>query len=363
MCIYYGDSPELTYVNREHVFPAGLGGIHKLEKGVVSDQANALFSKMEMKLMRQSLVSFYRILFGPGDRGSLVPNKASKSLVTVGHDEDGNTILSYFSDGKPQGIPQVLFSGKKYRISLPTTHADLSENKKLFLSALQKYDNKFVYLNSSFFLPVGEIIVGYFEGKYYVGTSDGRPEVSKVKKAINSLLQVSSSNDEEEKVTVNEHMVEQEHIMLEDQEIARMYAKTAMNVIALIMGAEYAANPQFDDIRNWIITGESKDNYSYLPVISIKKDHSNRLEELMPPDSHWCLFMRVESNLEAIVCFYNKISRRFTLGEMPDTKCTFPFGFICDWRNEREYTYDEFLNAKVVELVNNQFGVDWNGEN
>ena len=26
MCIYFGDSSELTYKNREHIFPASIGG-------------------------------------------------------------------------------------------------------------------------------------------------------------------------------------------------------------------------------------------------------------------------------------------------------------------------------------------------
>lgn len=71
MCIYYGDSPLLTYKNQEHVFPAGLGGNIKLPNGYVSDQANKLFSPMELKLLRYSLISVDRMFFGPGDRGSL----------------------------------------------------------------------------------------------------------------------------------------------------------------------------------------------------------------------------------------------------------------------------------------------------
>ena len=40
MCIYLGSKDELTYETQKHVFPAGLGGCEKLEKSVVSDQAN-----------------------------------------------------------------------------------------------------------------------------------------------------------------------------------------------------------------------------------------------------------------------------------------------------------------------------------
>ena len=51
MCIYLGNCEDLTYQKQEHVFPAGLGGKRMLDHGVVSDQANNLFSPMELKLM------------------------------------------------------------------------------------------------------------------------------------------------------------------------------------------------------------------------------------------------------------------------------------------------------------------------
>ena len=49
MCIYFKNNPELTYKEKEHIFPSGLGGITTLSKGLVSDQANSLFSKLEIK--------------------------------------------------------------------------------------------------------------------------------------------------------------------------------------------------------------------------------------------------------------------------------------------------------------------------
>ena len=106
MCLYLDGSEELTYVDQEHVFPAGLGGKAMLNKGIVSDQANKLFSKMELKLMRESLLAMDRMLFGPGKRGSLTPTDASKSLVNVAVQDDGKPILAYTAAGKPYCIPQ-----------------------------------------------------------------------------------------------------------------------------------------------------------------------------------------------------------------------------------------------------------------
>lgn len=39
MCIYFGNSPELTYKNREHIFLASTGGTVTLPQSYVSDQA------------------------------------------------------------------------------------------------------------------------------------------------------------------------------------------------------------------------------------------------------------------------------------------------------------------------------------
>lgn len=47
MCIYFGQNPELTYTSQEHVLPAALGCCTKLDKGVVSDDANKYFSPIE----------------------------------------------------------------------------------------------------------------------------------------------------------------------------------------------------------------------------------------------------------------------------------------------------------------------------
>lgn len=64
MCIYYGDLPELTYKSREHVLPAALGCSTKLESGVVSDQANELFSPIERDVLEHSLIQIPRIING-----------------------------------------------------------------------------------------------------------------------------------------------------------------------------------------------------------------------------------------------------------------------------------------------------------
>ena len=66
-CIYYKKSEQhLRFDKEEHVIPAGLGGIQKLQRGTVSDEANEKFSKLETVVLRNSFIGLNRMNNGPG---------------------------------------------------------------------------------------------------------------------------------------------------------------------------------------------------------------------------------------------------------------------------------------------------------
>lgn len=332
MCIYYGDSPLLTYKNQEHVFPAGLGGNIKLPNGYVSDQANKLFSPMELKLLRYSLISVDRMFFGPGDRGSLQPRKASKSLVTVGIQDNKEIVLSYTALGKPYNIPQVHLYANGAILSLPDEHNEVSQNISQLVEAFSKFSGQFVFLPYNDFAE-GEMIIGFFDGKYYVASSGLRPVDEYIQKKIQNFL----DHFHEGEIQRGEHHVKQNHRLVENEEIARVYAKIAMNTLALIKGKEYAMHRNFDELRKWILTGESQSEFFYLP--SILTDEVSNLIKIFPDGSHWCLFCKIGTTLNSMVCFYNRFMRRFTFGEVVyPGDFTYPNGFICDWKSENEYT-------------------------
>lgn len=336
MCIYYGDSPTLTYKNQEHVFPAGLGGNLKLPTGYVSDQANKLFSPMELQLMRHSLIAFDRMMFGPGDRGSLQPNKASKSLVTVGVQDDGKIVLSYTALGKPYNIPQIHISKSGAMVSLPNMHDNVAKHLTHFVDDLRKFSGRFVFLPYKD-LSKEDIIIGFCENLYYVSVAGERPEIEYIQKKIQIFL----DNFRNEEISEGEHHVKQSHSIVENVEIARMYAKVAMNTLALLKGEKYAMHSNFDDIKSWILTGKSQGEFFFLP--SILTDEISSLTKVFPQNSHWCLFCKVGRTLEAMVCFYNRYMRRFTFGEITrETDFIYPDGFICDWENEKEYTLEQY---------------------
>ena len=331
MCIYYGNSLALTYKNQEHVFPAGFGGNTKLPTGYVSDQANKLFSPMELQLMRYSLITVDRMIFGPGDRGSLQPSKASKSLVNIGVGDDGKIVLSYTALGKPYNIPQIHLHEGRATLSLPNEHNEVSQKITQFVDSLRKFSGKFVFLPYKG-LDEKDMIIGFFENKYYVSTTGSRPEVEHVQRSI----QVFLDKFREEEICEIEQHVKQNFSFTENEEIARVYAKVAMNTLSLLRGKEYAMHTNFDEIREWILTGKSKNEFFFLP--SILTDGLSNLVKTFPDGAHWCLFCKIGTTLKALVCFYNHFMRQFTFGQIINkTDFTYPDGFICDWKEEKEY--------------------------
>lgn len=336
MCLYLDNDGSLTYKKQEHVFPAGLGGKRKLEHGVVSDQANELFSAMELKLIRHSLIAFERIMYGPGKRGSLNPNKVSKSFINVGMQDDGQLILCYTAEGKPYNIPQFHRHGQEATISVPDEYKDGEKQIEAFLAALENFSGEFIFLKSEL-IPNGDMIIGFFENRYYIATNSEKVSEARVIKEIQAFIK----NFEMKELESGTYHAKQSHSFIENPEIARAYAKVAINVLALRMGVKYASHANFSDIRNWIVTGESSNEYFFLPQIQNEK---NWFMNSLPYKAHWCILIANDCELHAVVCFYNRYLRRFTLGKLPDEKIFLPDGYICDWQNEKEYNLAQFCD-------------------
>ncbi len=110
-CIYLDESDDKQkFENEEHIFPAGIGGIQKLPKGYVSDYVNGIiFSKMELGVMRESILAISRMFMGPGKRGALSKKKESRSkvLIFTTNNDEKNISLGYIKKGKPYQIPQI----------------------------------------------------------------------------------------------------------------------------------------------------------------------------------------------------------------------------------------------------------------
>lgn len=114
-CIYLFDSKfELTYKKQEHVISAGIGGRRKLPKGYVSDQANELFSKYELKCLRYSPLAIERARYGPGKRGSMninnidIPDIFSLQPLMTNPNQSYVCPLGFLFRDRAYLIPQTL---------------------------------------------------------------------------------------------------------------------------------------------------------------------------------------------------------------------------------------------------------------
>ena len=78
VCVYYKDAGGLRFEKQEHIIPAFLGGKKMLDQGVVSDQANELFSGIEKHVSMESFINIDRMFFGPGKKRKQKSKKIRK---------------------------------------------------------------------------------------------------------------------------------------------------------------------------------------------------------------------------------------------------------------------------------------------
>jgi hypothetical protein len=315
------------------VFPAGVGGIQKLPTGYVSDQANKLFSPMELDFMHNSIISLDRFLFGPGKRGTLSASldKASKSNIVVSINDDNELELSFTALGTPYAISQFYRSDKSLRFAIPPdSETDGFDN---FIESLKAFTGNYKLIVDSQ-IPKGHILIGFYDNKYYVSTSNGEITPERIGKEIHFAISNYKIGD------LNQYSshITQHHQFQENENTARVYAKTALNVLAYLMGNDVALQNRFDAIRSWIIGASNTKEYLALP-----RADTNKHNDMLPEESHWCIIQRVNNDLMAVVCFYNYISRTFRLGKALDNDSCDRLGLICDWKNRKEYTLAEWI--------------------
>lgn len=342
-CIYYGDKPNLTYNSQEHVFPLGLGGIQMLPKGAVSDQANNEFSKLELHFMRESFVSFNRSMEGPGSTSKHKHSAASESRVTVGMTD--KPTLGYLISGKPHVIYQFCVFEKHAGLSMPT-----DGNIEVFKGKLRNYQNQFVYLQSRL-LNENDFIVGYHKGKYYVATKtqENRDIIaSRLKFEISRFLNAKE----------NTNFIEESNLVTLDVQInesnitERAYAKVALNILTHLFGIEYTSN-NFSELKEWIVSGIGKNVYTK----RVPSNDVTCIDQLVPESSHWCYFQPIDGHLAGVICFYNNsVCKRFLDFGIVDYPDKYPNGFICDWKNQREYTLLDLISLPEDEIAKNIAG-------
>ncbi|MCL2367678.1 MAG: hypothetical protein FWC72_01670 [Oscillospiraceae bacterium] len=306
----------------------------KLPRGFVSDKANDLFSKLELKAFRKSMIAQNRFWIGPGKKGS-IKDRATSSVNIVTY-KDGNFGLGIIKNGVDHAIPcGYLYDDK---LCWSCNAADGEDTIYSTISVLKNYNGKIIRLINPK-IQIKSLLFGLHEKILYVGTCNDSISNEKALEIIKDMV----VQTEQGSAVLSMNDDPSNHLMpiQEDNDILRVYGKTAMNVLAYITDDSYVKSVAFDKMRLWITTGEDDKYFHMFP----KFDFDNPITGVLPRDSHWCLFLNMNGMLIAEVCYHGFLKKAFRLGDIPDGRFIAPDGFICDWRNKKEYKLVDWLKV------------------
>ncbi len=343
-CIYFGEKEGLHFITQEHIIPAGIGGIKKLEIGIVSDEFNNIFSKIEQRFIRNSFVSIPRQFIGPGKRGSASAKKESKSEIHIMFDNKEKTFpsLGYIQKGKPYIINQIrLLPTNEMSLTIFPTE-NVGEVLAGFKQDLQNYSGKYSSLVDNK-LQIGEILFGIHKDTWYLGKNKDTiaDDLSKKAKLIFNSIKIDENLNYIHK---SSQITSHQSFTIDIIDTLRVYCKIAFNCLTFFTDKNFVLSKNFDGIRNWIINGGEN------TFAKLLKEKVTPIP-LIDPDAHYIILHKVESCMMAIVSLYGN---NFQVGMKLTEDFNEPFDiqiFACDWKNKREYSTLEYLTAITNEYA------------
>lgn len=331
-CIYYSNKDNLTYNKKEHIFPATIGGIETLPIGYVSDQANEYFSKFESNLVTSSFIGLEKSFWGPGERGKNVPGRMPITIFADGEKEE----LGFTYMGKPHAIPQIIISEDINQVHI--TRDDIFQtNKDLdkLVESIRDFNNKYTILGAK---PNKAIfIIGFYKNRTYISTrfEDKIKEyVEYIKSKVLDNIDYSNA-----KIDLIDKPCTVINMSVSADNDARVFAKTALNLIAKIKGFEYTNKTEFGEFKKWIM-GEENDKFTQLPR-DLKLFQFLNINDKI----HYCVLMNIDGFFVASVTFYNHWTMRFDICPIFDIFFNTPYVYFCDWQNNREYSLLDLLKT------------------
>lgn len=343
-CIYLKKvEPEVTFKSGEHIIPAGIGGIRKLNNGMVSDQFNTeIFSSIELDFMRNSIIAIPRQFQGPGKRGALTEKKATKSNIYImsKSDEVDDLSLGYIQLAKPHQIPQLkIIDHFNIRIIFDQADGDYRTQLAKFIDVLKNFNGRYNKILVESRIPMNQVLLGNYEDKWYLGIHDEQA-IPTLADIINKLINKISILSEQPKYDKSQVICHQ-HMGFSIENFYRVCAKIVFNFLAFSHGSDFVLNQEFDPVRNWIVNGG--DN-KFITLIDKNDNGKKMFEDILFPDQAHKVFITKENNsligllslyggaFETIITLCDDFSKTFNID-----------GYICDWQNKKEYTLIEYL--------------------
>lgn len=334
-CIYSLLQNE-NFKKQEHVFPAFLGGKKCLDKGVVSDESNELFSKMEAQVSHFSGISALRDLYGPGKRGKL---KFEGKPLLANYDGNPSFFVS-MSNNRLNVINQIIitFTGLRYKV-----HFGLKENndpreslkqgiefKNMFMSI--KKTDRYVYIED----PLGldnRYVVTFYKGKWYL-SSRSRIDIFKLMYKIKTGKPYNGDFMNSEVIKVKEG-ISLSRVANDTVDTYRVYAKTIFNTLCFLYGQDFCLDKKFNIIRKYVYNGLNNDqlqcNLNHMidfKTIIHESDFDNQ--------SHIVMLSENYLGINGVISFYGgAYVFALNITRIVQTKESLKF-FVVDWKNNVE---------------------------
>ncbi|HDR7385739.1 hypothetical protein COL48_08795 [Bacillus toyonensis] len=360
-CIYYKKSDEdLKFDNEEHIIPAGLGGIKKLEKGTVSDEANAKFSKEELVILRNSIIGLNRTNNGPGKRGSLNIKKVKNPIMRVMRHKTKHTplefVLGFIFAGRSVLIPQLTtfidYNSFSYQylasnINVPSVDNLQIELNEQLIQFLEDKERKFKLVHMPYKTSNNFIHIGFYQGRWYVATSFKMLNLNIFAVDMLPILYKLRENFKDKKALPQPNFIDESVSEFKDKlntdaiKFYFLYLKTAFNALALFKGAKYVCNDTFDEIRESIINVNNTDKF----IQSNKNLDTPEIKayvDKFPDKAHYVIICARNNRLNAYVGFYGEMPAIIELTNKYQGE-DFIDGLICDWQNRKESRLENLL--------------------
>lgn len=340
-CMYLKETePIVIFKSGEHIFPAGIGGIQKLPPEYVSHNANNAFSAMEGQVMKRSLLALPRQFVGPGKRGNINNlGKATKSTISlmssVTNPEEFE--FGYISLGKPYSISQIRMNinGSGQFIS-DKSFGDVDQQSKDFIKNLNNYKGRYTLHEDERFSQ-DEFLLGVHKDKWYVGLSNKEHELE-ITNFIKKLLQKNIFQDRTVEYKAVQLSVNQ--ILEFNDNYFRFCAKIMFNYLAFVKGRDFVLQDCFDPIRDWIVNGGEN------MFATLTGEKTIFFENSFPDQAHKLSIVQKRNSLFGHISFYgNEFETVVKLSDKFEGSFNLE-GFICDWKNKKEYKIIEYLTSK-----------------
>lgn len=337
LCIYSRKTAAdgAHFEEKEHILSAGLGGIHCLSKGMVSDEVNLHFSRWERSFMRDSLLAIPRQFHGPGKRGSLSSKKASKSKVHVYNPSDLETNenpeevgLCYISLGIAYSIPTLQIKKGTFKIYIPER-----DDWESFIGRLLKCpEDGFINVHSDH-MPTETALLGFHLGEWHLAQGDGF-ELQTLVQHLQNLKtgQINNLSQQESEYCIHSH----QHLTYDEEDYYKVIVKYAFNFLARCIGQDAILASTFDPLRDWIMSETSDDNPAFKYLVTVT-DSNSKLPAELPELAHFMTIAKKnERELTALVCLYGGAVMHHVLLSANYGQEFKPKRFICDWKNGKE---------------------------